>query len=131
MLCSIFLPWGGHQDEVSYYEAFLIDPILTGKQIHLGYLMMMHMISCYESTTCVLPYSGFLTRVFKDVDVDLGRETDFEAPNAYNTYDDQSMGRMKFEKAPDGSWVRKVERTLTQAQGQGQVHLRVEEEAKI
>ena len=23
MLCSIFLPWGGHQDEVSYYEAFL------------------------------------------------------------------------------------------------------------
>ena len=61
------------------------------------------MISWCESTTRVLPYGYFLTRVFKDVDVDLGRETDFEAPNAYNTYDDQSMGRMKFEKAPDGS----------------------------
>ena len=46
MICSIFLPRGGHRDEVSYYEAFLIDSVLTGKRIHLGYLMMMHMISC-------------------------------------------------------------------------------------
>ena len=53
--------------------------------------------------TCVLPYSGFLTRVFKDVGVDLSKETDFEALSTYDTDDDQSMGRMKFEKAPDGS----------------------------
>ena len=65
--------------------------------------MMMHMISCCESMTRVLPYGRFLTRVFKDVDVDLTRETDFEAPSAYDTYDDQSMGQMKFEKALDGS----------------------------
>ena len=72
----------------------------------MGYLMMIHMISFCESTTRVLPYGRFLTRVFKDVGVDLSRETDFEAPNVYDTYDDLSMGRMKFEKAPDGSWVR-------------------------
>ena len=72
--------------------------------------MMMHMISCCESTTHVLPYGCFLTRVFKDVSVDLSRKTDFEAPNAYDTYDDQSMGRMKFEKAPDSSSVKRVER---------------------
>ena len=35
---------------------------------------------------------------------------------------------MKFEKAPDGSWVRKAER---QARGHDQIHLRVEEEAEI
>ena len=29
MLCFIFLPRGGHEVEVSYYEAFLIDSILT------------------------------------------------------------------------------------------------------
>ena len=69
----------------------------------MGYLIMMHMISCYESTTRVLPYGRFLTRVFKDVKVDLSRETDFEAPITYDTYDAQSLGRMKFEKAPDGS----------------------------
>ena len=38
---------------------------------------------------------------------------------------------MKFEKAPDGSRIRTVEQPPTQAWGQGQVHLRVEEEAEI
>ena len=55
--------------------------------------------------------------MFKDVEVDLSRETDFEAPSSYDTYDDKSMGQMKFEKAPDGSWIRRAERPLTQAQG--------------
>ncbi|WJZ89381.1 hypothetical protein VitviT2T_008604 [Vitis vinifera] len=103
MICSIILPRDEHRDEVSYYEAFLIDSILTGRRIHLGYMMMMHIISCCKSKTRVLPYGRFLTRVFKDVDVDLSKEIDFEAPNIYNTYDDQSMGRMKFEKALDVS----------------------------
>ena len=35
---------------------------------------------------------------------------------------------MKFEKAPNGSWVRKAKR---QDQGQGQMHPKVEEEAEI
>ena len=61
--------------------------------------MMMYMISRYESTTRVLPYGHFLTKVFKDVGVDLSRETNFKAPSVYDTYDDQSMGWMKFEKA--------------------------------
>ena len=133
MLCSIFLPRGGHRDEVSYYEAFLIDSILTGKQIHLGYLMMMYMIACCESTTRVLPYGRFLTRVFKDANIDLSKEIEFEAPNTYDMYDDQSMGKMKFEKVPNGSWVKRAERALAQAQGQGQrqAHPGVEDEVEI
>ena len=117
MICSIFVPWDEHQDEVSYYEAFLIDSVLTGKWIHLGYLMMMHMISCCESTTRVFPYNRFLTRMFNDASTDLSRETDSEAPNAYDTYDDLSMGWMKFEKAPDGSWVKRADRPPAQAKG--------------
>ncbi|KAL6336078.1 hypothetical protein AAG906_010350 [Vitis piasezkii] len=73
--------------------------------IHLGYLMMMHMIACCESTTRVLSYGHFLTRVFKDVGINLSREMDFEAFNTYDTYGDQSMGMMKFEKDLDGSWA--------------------------
>ena len=80
-----------------------MDSILTRKRIHVGYLIMMHMISCVESTTRVLPYDRFLTRVFKDAGVDLSRKTDFEAPTSYDTYDEQSLGCMKFEKAPNGS----------------------------
>ncbi|KAL6318608.1 hypothetical protein AAG906_000686 [Vitis piasezkii] len=94
-------PIGGHRDEVSYYKAFLIDSILTGKQIHLGYLMMMYMITCCESTTRVLFHGCFISWVFKDASIDLSKETNFEAPNTYYTYDDQSIGRMKFEKAPN------------------------------
>ena len=105
IICSILLPQEGHRDEVSYLEAFFIDSILTGRRIHSGYLMMMHMISCYESTTLVLSYNRFLIRVFKDVGVYLSREIDFETPTIYDTYDEQSLRRMKFEKAPDGSWI--------------------------
>ena len=94
-----------------------MDSIMMGRQIHLGYLMMMHMISCCENTTRVLPYGRFLTKVFKDVGVNLSRETDFEVPNSYDTYDDLSMRWMKFEKAPDGYWVRRVEKPPTQARG--------------
>ena len=103
-----------------------MDSILTERRIHLGYLMMMHMISCCKSTTRVLPYDRFLTRVFKNVGIDLSRETDFEASSSYDTYDDLSMGRVKFEKALDGSWVRRVERPPTQAWGQGEAHPEVE-----
>ena len=88
MICSILLPQGGHRDEVSYIEAFLVDSILIGRWIHMGYLMMMHMISCCESTTRVLPYERFLTRVFKDAGVDLSKETNFKAPSIYDTYDE-------------------------------------------
>ena len=74
---------GRHQDKVSYYEAFLTDSILIGRRIHLGYLMMMHMISCCKSMARVLPYGHFLTKVFKDAGIDLSKEIDFEAPNAW------------------------------------------------
>ena len=128
MIYSIILPRGGHRDEVSYLKAFIVDSILTVRRIHVGYLMMMHMISYVESTTRVLPYDRFLTRVFKNVGVDLSRETDFEAPTSYDTYDEQSLGRMKFEKAPDDSWVRRAER---QVWGQGQMHPEAEKETEI
>ena len=58
----------------------------------------------------MFPYGRFLTRVFKDAGVDLSHETDFEALTTYDTYDEQSLGRMKFEKALDGSWIRRAER---------------------
>ena len=115
MICFIILPRGGHRDEVSYLEAFLIYSILMGRRIHMGYLMIMHLISCCESMTRVLPYICFLTRVFKDVGVDLSREIDFETPSIYDTYNEQSLGRIKFEKTPDGFWIWRVERPPTQA----------------
>ncbi|KAL6326025.1 hypothetical protein AAG906_038517 [Vitis piasezkii] len=77
-------------------RAFLIDSIMIGRHIDVGYLMMMHMMACCESST-------------RDAGVDLSREQDFEAPSSYDTYDEQLLGRMKFEKALDGSWIRRAE----------------------
>ncbi|KAL6349805.1 hypothetical protein AAG906_001692 [Vitis piasezkii] len=37
MICSILLPRGGHRDEVSYLEAFIVDSILTGRRIHTDF----------------------------------------------------------------------------------------------
>ena len=85
--------------------------------------MMMHMLACCESSTRVLPYGNFLTRVFKDTEIYLSREQDFEAPSSYDTYDEQSLGHMKFEKGHDGSWIRKLGRPVA--------HPAVEEEAEI
>ncbi|RVW66914.1 hypothetical protein CK203_064088 [Vitis vinifera] len=87
----------------------ILDIALVRLRIDVGYLMMMHMMVCCESFTCVFPYDRFLTRVFKDAGVDLSREQDFEAPSSYDTYVEQSLGRMKFEKALDGSWIRRAE----------------------
>ena len=106
IFCFSLLPRGGHQDEVSYFEVFLIDSVLTGRRIHLGYLMMRHMMECCHRAKRSLPYGRFLTRVFKDAGVDLSRETDVELPSIYDTYNDKSMDRMGFERV-DGVWVRK------------------------
>ena len=130
MICSILLPRGGHRDEVSYLEAFFVDSILTKRWIHVGFFMMMHMISCCGARPVYSP-TIVSSRVFKDVEVDLSRGTNFEAPSTYDTYDKQSLGWMKFEKAPDGSWIRRADRPPAQARGQGQVHPRVEEEVEI
>ena len=116
MICSILLPRGGHRDEVSYLEAFFVDSILTKRWIHVGFFMMMHMISCYGARPVYSPTVVF-SRVFKDVEVDLSKETNFEAPSTYDTYDKQSLGWMKFEKALDGSWIRRADRPPAQARG--------------
>ncbi|KAL6339867.1 hypothetical protein AAG906_034955 [Vitis piasezkii] len=81
MIAYILLPRGGHRDEVSYLEAFLIDSIMTGRRIDVG-------------------------------------EQEVEAPSTYDTYDEQSMARMKLEKGPEGSWIRRADRPVPQAQAE-------------
>ena len=50
--------------------------------------MMIRMIACCESMTCVLPCDHFLSREFKDDSINLSREMNFEAPSTYDIYDD-------------------------------------------
>ena len=49
----------------------LVDSLLMGRRVNLDYIMLIHMIACCESTTRVLPYGGFLTKVFREFGLDL------------------------------------------------------------
>ena len=50
-----------------------------------------------------------MTKVFKAFGIDLTLEDEVEELSPYDTYNGMSMGRMKFEKGVDGSWVHLVE----------------------
>ncbi|RVW19036.1 hypothetical protein CK203_095045 [Vitis vinifera] len=91
MICSILLTRGGHRDDVSYLEAFLIDSILTGRRISCG-------VSDDDAHDIML-----------------------------QEHNPTILGRMKFEKALDDSWIRRAERPPAQARGQGQMHPRIKE----
>ena len=53
--------------------------------------MMHHMIACYENTTHVVPYTHFLSKVFKEVGIDLFRERDIDVLSIYDTYNTFSI----------------------------------------
>lgn len=89
MISRIFISKKGHQDEVSYYEVFLIDSILTRERINLGFIILLHLVACCESKSKVLTYGRFFTKVFKKFGVyylTRERERDIQVPFIYDTY---------------------------------------------
>ena len=64
---------------------------------------MNHMAACCESITCILPYGRIMTKVFKAFGIEFTLDNEVDEPSPYDTYDDMSMGQMKFDKAVDGS----------------------------
>ena len=100
------IPRGGHKEELSYLEAFLVDSLLMGRRVNLGNIMLNHMIACCESTTRVFPYGRFFMKVFKEFDLDLSIETKSDKVSVFDTYTESTMGRMKFVKSEDGEWRR-------------------------
>ncbi|RVW84451.1 Retrovirus-related Pol polyprotein from transposon RE1 [Vitis vinifera] len=58
MICSILLP----REDIGTRSPTIglsCRSLLTGRRIHVGYVIMRHMMSCCESTTLVLPYGAF------------------------------------------------------------------------
>ena len=68
--------------------------------------MLNHMIACCKSTTRVLPYGLFFTKVFKEFGLDLSTETKNDKVSVFDTYTESTTGRMKFVKSEDGEWRR-------------------------
>ena len=75
-----FLPRGSHRDEVSYMEAFVIDSIRKERQLHIGHIIIQHMITCCKKKGKILPYGLIVTLVFQAMGINLSRKPDYEKP---------------------------------------------------
>ena len=71
MIPYIFILKGGHWDDVSFLEAFLVDNILTKRKINMGYIIFWHMKAYSLSEDSVLPYGMFITKIVKYFNVNL------------------------------------------------------------
>ncbi|KAH9697997.1 hypothetical protein KPL71_023833 [Citrus sinensis] len=66
---SIVLPRSGHLDEVSHMDVAMIDCILRGRPVDLGYSIIRTMLSIPALITSSLPYGHFITRILKFFEV--------------------------------------------------------------
>ncbi|KAH9763753.1 hypothetical protein KPL70_001275 [Citrus sinensis] len=66
---SIVLPRSGHLDEVSHMDVAMIDCILRGPPVDLGYSIVRTMLSIPALITRSLPYGHFITRILKFFEV--------------------------------------------------------------
>ncbi|KAH9801446.1 hypothetical protein KPL71_001040 [Citrus sinensis] len=66
---SIVLPRSGHLDEVSHMDVAMIDYILRGRLVDLGYSIIRTMLSIPALITRSLPYGHFITRILKFFEV--------------------------------------------------------------
>ena len=58
------LPRGGHRSEPSYIDLWLVDYIMCGRKVNLGYLIVQHIANVLTSAHSVLPYGMLLTIIF-------------------------------------------------------------------
>ncbi|WJZ87432.1 hypothetical protein VitviT2T_006811 [Vitis vinifera] len=107
MISYIFIPKGGHRDDVSFLEAFLVDSILTERKVNIGYIFFWHMKACSLSEDSVLPYGMFITKIVKYFNVNLRNETDGKKLKSFDTYNVASLRHMHFFRKKYGSWARK------------------------
>lgn len=107
MINYIFISKEGHKDDVSYFEGFLVDSILTRRIINMGYKIFQHMKKCTDNTSFVLPYGMFITKIMKAFDVKLRGELEIQKLKGYHIYNIATLGCMKFELMHDEAWRRK------------------------
>ena len=100
------LPRGGHMSEPSYFDLWLVDSILSGRKVNLGYLILQHMANVLSSTHSVLPYGMILSTVFQAFDLNLDSESDIRVSKRSDAIDCASISRLGYEYV-GGRWVEK------------------------
>ena len=110
------LPRDGHRSEPSYMDLWLVNSILFGRKVNLGFLIIQHMTNIVLiSTHSVLPYDMLLTTVFQHFDIDLDGETDIKIGKTSDAIDHSSISQLWYE-LEKSQWVLKTLRVPTVAE---------------
>lgn len=65
ILQTIVTPRSMHVDEISHMDVALLDCVLGGCLINLGYIVIRHMLSILGMVNRSLLYGSFITRMLK------------------------------------------------------------------
>lgn len=68
LLCifqTVVAPRSGHEDEISHKDVALLDYILRGRLVNLGYTIIRHMLCSFSVVNCSLPHDNFIIRILK------------------------------------------------------------------
>ena len=105
---SIVLPRSGHLDEVSHMDVAMIDCILRGRPVDLGYSIVRTMLSIPALITRSLPYGHFITRILKFFEVPI-LEPSCRPSKGIG---DEVIVGLGFEWK-DGTWVKYIDNKFT------------------
>lgn len=88
----------GHSDEVTRLDVVLLDSILVGRKLNVGYIILQHMRSMPGITTRSLPFGSIISRIL----------THFRVPIAEPSHDEPKelgpdvLGSLGFERDVNG-----------------------------
>ena len=63
ILQHIVTPRKGHSDEVTRLDVSLLDSLISGRPIHIGYVIIRHMLSTLAVNHRLLPYGSIITKI--------------------------------------------------------------------
>jgi hypothetical protein len=99
------MPRGGHREEVTYMDVFVLERLLKEKKFNLPYIMLKHMeAACAPKKN--LPYGLLFTQIFRHFGVALSsREQDTLTKS--ELFDTHTLTRMGYRRTSRNTWVPK------------------------
>ncbi|KAB1203411.1 hypothetical protein CJ030_MR8G000560 [Morella rubra] len=99
------IPRGGHREEVTFMDVFVIERLLKERKFNLPYIMLKHMEAACE-TKKNLPYGLLFTKIFRYFGVALSsRERDTLTKCEH--FDATVLTRMGYRRTSRNTWVPK------------------------
>ena len=90
-------------------DLWLVDSILYGRKVNLGFLIVQHMANVLASVHSVLQYGILLTTIFRHFEIDLDGETDICICKTFDAINHSSISHLGYELERN-QWVLKTTR---------------------